>query len=116
MINENQTGFRKEYSTLDHIFLLKNFIDIFVTNGNQKLYCAFVDYKKAFDSVWRGALWHKLVQSGITGKLFNIFVNMYKNIKSCVNHEGNISDYFVSFNGSETRRELVTLSICSIHK
>ena len=99
LINENQTGFRKKYSTLDHIFLLKNFIDIFVTNGKQKLYCAFVDYKKAFDTVWRSALWHKLVQSGITGKLHTIIVNMYKNIKSCVNHDGNISDYFVSFNG-----------------
>ena len=51
LINENQTGFRKGYSTVDHIFLLKNFIDIFVKNGNQKLYCAFVDYKKAFDTV-----------------------------------------------------------------
>ena len=99
LINENQTGFRKTYSTLDHIFLLKNFIDIFVTNGNQKLYCAFVDYKKAFDTVWRSALWHKLVKSGITGKMYNVIVNMYNNIKSCVSHDGNISDYFVSFNG-----------------
>ena len=46
LINENQTGFRKDYSTLDHVFLLKSFIDIFVTNEIQKLYCAFVDYKK----------------------------------------------------------------------
>ena len=99
LINENQTGFRKAYSTLDHIFLLKNFVDIFVTNGNQKLYCAFVDYKKAFDTVWRSALWHKLVQSGITGKMYNVIVNMYNNIKSCVSNDGNISDYFLSFNG-----------------
>ena len=99
LINENQTGFRKDYSTLDHIFLLKSFIDIFVTNENQKLYCAFVDYKKAFDTVWRSALWHKLIQSGVTGKLYNVIVNMYKNIKSCVNLDGNISDFFVSLNG-----------------
>ena len=46
LINENQTGFRKNYSTLDHIFLLKNLIDLSVIN-NQKLYCAFVDYKKS---------------------------------------------------------------------
>merc|ERR1712030_58757 len=61
--------------------------------------CAFVDYKKAFDTVWRSALWHKLVQSGITDKLYNVIVNMYKGIKSCISHDGNISDYFVSFNG-----------------
>ena len=28
LISENQTGFRKNYSTADHLFLLKNFIDI----------------------------------------------------------------------------------------
>ena len=99
LLNENQTGFRKKYSTLDHIFLLKNLIDIVVKNGKQKLYCAFVDYKKAFDTVWRSALWHKLVMSGIKGKLYNVIVNMYKNIKSCVSHDGKLSDYFVSFSG-----------------
>ena len=98
LINENQTGFRKNYSTLDHIFLLKNLIDIFVKHNKQKLYCAFVDYKKAFDTVWRSALWHKLVQSGITGKLYNVIVNMYKDIKSCVNSDGNLSNYFASYN------------------
>ena len=99
LINENQTGFRKNYSTLDHIFLLKNFIDIFVKNSNQKLYCAFVDYKKAFDTVCRSGLWYKLINSGITGKLYNVIVNMYKNIKSCVNSDGNLSDFFISVNG-----------------
>ena len=99
LINENQTGFRKKYSTTDHVFLLKNFIDIFVKNGNQKLYCAFVDYKKAFDTVWRSALWHKMTKSGITGKLHNVIVNMYNNIKSCVGLDGKLSDYFVSYTG-----------------
>ena len=99
LINENQTGFRKKYSTLDHIFLPKNFIDIFVKNYNQKLYCAFVDYKKAFDTVWRSALWQKMIKSGITGKMLNVIVNMYNNIKSCVSCDGNLSDYFVSING-----------------
>ena len=99
LINENQTGFRKKYSTIDHMFLLKNIIDIFVKNSNQKLYCAFVDYKKAFDTVWRSALWHKMMKSGIAGKMLNVIVNMYNNIKSCISCEGNLSDYFVSVNG-----------------
>ena len=99
LINENQTGFRKSYSTLDHIFLLNNIIDILVKSGKQKLYCAFVDYKKAFDTVWRSALWHKMINSGITGKLHNVIVNMYNNIKSCVSFNGNISEYFISVNG-----------------
>ena len=99
LINENQTGFRKGYSTLDHIFLLKNIIDILVKGCKQKLFCAFVDYKKAFDTVWRSALWHKMLESGICGKLHNIILNMYSNIKSCVNFNGKLSEYFLSVNG-----------------
>ena len=30
LISENQTGFRKKYSTLDHIFLLINILEILV--------------------------------------------------------------------------------------
>jgi len=95
LIKENQTGFRKNYGTLDHIFILENIIDILVNKCNQKLYCAFVDYKKAFDTVWRSALWHKMIKSGITGKLLDLIVNMYSNIKSCVSVNGIMSDYFM---------------------
>ena len=97
-LNENQTGFRKKYSTLDRIFLLKSLIDLCVKNDIQKLYCAFIDHKKAFDTAWRSALWHKLIKSGITGKLYNVIVNMYSNIKSCVSQNGLLSDHFVCVN------------------
>ena len=40
-----------------------------------------------------------MIKSGITGKLHNVIVNMYKDIKSCVNVNGELSDYFISFNG-----------------
>ena len=40
-----------------------------------------------------------MIKSGITGKLHNIIVNMYSNIKSCVSFNGNISEYFISVNG-----------------
>ena len=53
---ENQTGFRRGYSTMDHVFTLKSLIDIFL---HKKKFCAFVDFKKAFDTVWRYGLWIK---------------------------------------------------------
>ena len=100
LINENQAGFRKKYSTTDHIFLLKNVIDLFLKQKNgKKLFCAFIDYRKAFDFVWRSALWYKLKKSGIKGKLFNIILNMYNNIKSCVTINSECSDYFASTSG-----------------
>ena len=55
ILKENQTGFRKGYSTLDHIYVLRNVIELFKFK-KKKLFCCFVDYTKAFDSVWREAL------------------------------------------------------------
>ena len=94
---ENQTGFRRGYSTMDHVITLKSLIDIFLHEKN-KLFCAFVDFKKAFDTVWRSGLWIKLISFGITGKLFNVIRNIY-NIKSCVQVNGQKSDYFSCYTG-----------------
>ena len=33
------------------------------------LYCAFLDYSKAFDNVVRDNLWYKLLKVGIRGKM-----------------------------------------------
>ena len=95
---ENQAGFRKFYSTMDHVFLLKMIIDMFVSKS-KKLYCLFVDYQTAFDSISRISLWLKLLEAGIKGKLFNVIYNMYQGIKSCVFSEGRESDYFISCKG-----------------
>ena len=62
---ENQTGFKKGYSTLNYVFSLKSLFDIFFSK-KKKLYCAFIDFKKAFDIVWRSGLWIKLISFGIT--------------------------------------------------
>ena len=63
------------------------------------LFCAFVDYSKAFDLVDRLSLWTKLLQFGITGKLFRVVQNIYKSIKSCVMINGISSLYFNYFVG-----------------
>ncbi len=62
IVNETQAGFRQEYSTLDHTFLLKCVINLFNWR-KKKLFFLFVDYKKAFDLVWRDSLWYKLVKA-----------------------------------------------------
>ena len=85
ILAEEQAGFRKGYSTIDHIFNLKCLIDLYLFRG-KKLYCAFIDYKKAFDSVNRIYLWQKLINNNIDGKMFKIIHNLYANAnaKSCV--------------------------------
>jgi hypothetical protein len=62
----------------------------------RKIYAAFVDYKKAFDTIDRSSLWLKLVQLGITGKIFSVVKNMYSQAKSCVRSNNQVSDLFHS--------------------
>ena len=65
----------------------------------KKLFCCFVDYTKAFDSVWREALWYKLINNGIQGKILNVVTNLYAQVKSCVFLNGKKSDFFISARG-----------------
>ncbi len=83
ILKETQAGFRSECSTVDHIFVLNGIIDLFCFKARE-LYCSFVDYRKAFDTIWRHGLWLKLLKYGLNGKLYDVIKNMYKHIKSCV--------------------------------
>ena len=49
-----------------------------------RVFCAFMDFHKAFDSVWRVGLWSKLLKYSINGKVLSVIKSMYSNIKSCV--------------------------------
>ena len=83
ILKENQAGFRKNYSTTDHIFTLNSLIEI-LRHHKKKLFCAYIDFSKAFDSVWRLGMWQKLINNNIKGIFFRVIHNMYQNIKSCV--------------------------------
>ena len=93
-----QFGFRAGFSTVDAMFVLQSLI--MKTLGNKKrLYCCFIDFQKAFDSIDRTQLWCKIFNTGIQGKLLNIIKSMYNNVKSCVKYDGAFSDYFCNDTG-----------------
>lgn len=58
-----------------------------LNTSNNKLYCCFLDYRKAFDSVNRNLLFKKLLKLGMRGKMFQSILSLYKNITSCVNYK-----------------------------
>jgi len=90
LISYNQIGFRKGFRTSDHIFTLKTLIDKSLCN-NQKLYACFVDFKKAYDTVWRKGLLYKLLKMGISMKFVNLLKSMYSELKFCVSLENGLS-------------------------
>lgn len=93
IIDASQAGFRKKHSTTDNLFILKSLIDI-VQSQKKKLYCCFIDFQQAFDSVWRVGLWQKLISNGVKGKCFRLILNLYKDIKSKIKTVAGSSEFF----------------------
>ena len=92
-LGEEQAGFREGYSTNDHTFVLQALIDLYLSK-NKRLYCAFIDYKKAFDLIDRSSLWSKLIANQINGNLIRVVYNLYENAKSCVKQGIKLSNLF----------------------
>ena len=65
---EARAGFRANMSTVDDVFVLHCLLT-HVLNQGKKLYCAFVDFTKAFDYVVRDNLWYKMIKLGIRGRI-----------------------------------------------
>ena len=78
---EVQAGFKAGYSTIDHVFTLMACVQKRFCNTNKrKLYVAFIDFRKCFDTINRNILWPILKKSGIKGKLFNCIRSMYEKV------------------------------------
>ena len=57
--------------TVDNLFVLHGLVSHMLNQGT-KLYCAFIDFSKAFDYIVREILWYKLIQLCVRGKILNI--------------------------------------------
>ena len=95
LLHNSQIGFLPENRTADHIFALHTLIDKYVTNTPRgKLFCCFVDFRKAFDSIWHPGLLKRLLDYGIGGQFFNLIANMYSKSECCVKADTMRSEYF----------------------
>ena len=77
---EYQAGFKTDYSTVDHMFILLAAILQQFAN-NRKLYVVFIDFEYTFDSISRKLMWPILLTNGICGKLYRCVKNMYNDVK-----------------------------------
>lgn len=84
IITEFQAGFRKQYSTVDNIFNLSCMVNLRIAEKNQKLYCFFVDFKAAFDTIDRKALFFKLSCLGASTKMIKVLKDLYSGTTASV--------------------------------
>ena len=92
LTGECQAGFKKDYSTVDHMFTLIAMIQKQFAL-NRKLYVAFIDFEKAFDSISRKLLWPILLKNGIKGRLYKCVRSMYENVKARIRCGAKFTDY-----------------------
>ena len=92
-IVDEQNGFRKNRSTIDYVSTLTNITD---SRKKRKLstFCAFIDFRKAYDCINRELLWVKLGSIGITGKLLDAIKSLYVSVASCVRINSLTTDWF----------------------
>ena len=92
-IVDEQNGFRKKRSTTDHISSLVNLVDT-RKKLKKSTFCAFIDFKKAYDTINRSLLWKRLSDIGISGRMFQAVKSLYTTVKSCVRLNSYRTDWF----------------------
>ena len=98
LISKNQIGFKEKGRTTDHIFTLKTINDQY-TQNNKKVFAAFIDLRKAFDTIWRMGLFYKLLKNKAPAKLFNIIYPMYSETKCGMKFSNGLSPPFLAERG-----------------
>ena len=93
-IVETQAGFRRNYSITDQIFNLYAIAQKCLSKKDKKLYVAFVDFRKAFDSIRHDKLLQAVQQEGVKGAFFASIKSMYDSLLSCVRANNEYSDFF----------------------
>ena len=89
-LSPQQFGFRDDYRTTDAIFVLRSVISYY-KNDNKPIYACFVDFSKAFDSVFRPAMLYKLGEIGVKGNLLKLIQSMYNETCYVIKSNGKFS-------------------------
>ena len=97
-IRENQAGFRPGRGCIDHIFALRQILELRHTIQQPTL-VVFLDLKSTFESVDRQALWRCLTLKGVPPKFLNLLKAPYADSCGHVRVYGKLSPEFSTSSG-----------------
>jgi hypothetical protein len=98
IIGDHQCGFRRNRSTIDHIFSIRQILEK-KWEYNEAVHQLFIDFKKAYDSVRREVLYNILIEFGISMKLVRLIKMCLSETYSRVRVGKHLSDTFPIKNG-----------------
>lgn len=93
ILGDYQAGFRKNRSTLDQIFILRQSLEKFYEYDKQ-LHQLYVDFKQAYDSLDRGKIYKIMREFGIPSKLIRLTEMTLKGTVCKVRVEQDLSESF----------------------
>jgi len=74
-LKEEQAGFRKDTSTIQQTLTFRLIAEKYLER-DRRVYNCFIDYTKAFDSVWHDGLWAVLRSCRAPEKLITLLRNL----------------------------------------
>ena len=77
VLGEEQNGFRKDRRGEDNMFVVNELVECMRKSG-RKVYIAFLDIEKAYDTVNRRLLCKVLEKVGVSEKIVRIIQSMYE--------------------------------------
>ena len=96
------------------VLLLHEVVIVLLNVATSRLFCCFVDFQIAFDSVWREGLLLKLIHNKIGGLFYHLISDMY--LKSqCAIKYGNQRSKFFEFNRGVIGRDVFFLRFYSTY-
>ena len=90
-----QAGFRAGRGAPDNLFVLRHMIDSAAAH-KRPLFCAFIDFSKAYDRVDRALLWRVLRGCGLHGRALSTVQAMYESVRMQVRMRGKLGPAFES--------------------
>ena len=95
LIHPTQIGFMPGNRTADHILTLKTLHDKYIKhNDKEKIYACFVDFRKAFDSVWQQGMFYQLIKNNIGGRFYDLIQDLYSSTKCAIKLSENRTPFF----------------------
>jgi hypothetical protein len=85
--SEEQGGFRPFRATADQIATADDLL-VRRRRAGKHTFLLFVDFRKAFDTVWRDGLWKRLWDVGVRGKAWRVIKGVYRDIRLSVLVDG----------------------------
>lgn len=93
---KGQAGFRPKYSMIDHCITLRHLIKKIWDTQGEAVFCCFVDFKKAFDTVPRDKLWNRMDELNIPDEYRVAVHRLYEQVRAKIRTSEGMSECFGS--------------------